>query len=349
MDLNVGLIGASSFGRHHLKAFQESPYVRSLSLAGRNLEKLSALRAEFNKVNHVTADYHELMRLPEIQLIDIVLPHDLHRPVALEALEAGKHVICEKPPARSLPEADEMVRASRRTGKRLFIVMNQIFNPAHRKIREALDSGAIGMPFLAFEYGLNNNMSQMTDLSNWRGDRDRCGGGPMIDGGYHQVYRHLYFFENFGRPAWVSGVSGQIGIDVAQKGEDFVALTVGYDTGLHVHLVRAFTVRYSPPHGPGCIVGDEGTLVLEGPEDRPFRLLAAGGEKPVDVLGGPRTYEATIPPCIHYYLECLVQGREPRPGLEMALRTLEIIEAATVSGRTGQRVHLRPRAAAPGG
>lgn len=347
MELHVGLIGASSFGKNHLRAFQESDYVREISLAGRSLEKLEPLKAEHSKVGNLSTDFSEFFDNADIDLIDIVLPHDMHLPVSVSAMEAGKHVICEKPPARTMAEFDAMVATSRSTGKQLFIIMNQLYNPVHRKIRESLEAGAIGRPFLSYEYGLNNELNVMTDMSNWRADNERCGGGIMIDGGFHQIYRHLFFFENFGRPDWVTGTVGQIGLDIPEKGEDFFSMTIGYDSGLHIQLLRAFSVRQAPPHGPGSIAGEQGTLVLDGPEDRPFRILTESGEEAIEVDGGTRGYSETIPPCVHYYLECLAQGREPRPGLEMAARTLEIIDAAKESSRIGQRIQLREKALSP--
>ncbi|MDP6360304.1 MAG: Gfo/Idh/MocA family oxidoreductase [Planctomycetota bacterium] len=338
--MHVGLIGASSFGKNHLRAYQESSHISAISLAGRNLEKLEALQAEHPKVRSITNNFEDFFADSEIGIIDIVLPHDMHLPVAMAAMENGKHVICEKPPARTMDDALTMLEASREHQVRYFVIMNQLYNPVHRKIREVIDQGAIGQPFLAFEYGLHH-VGVMTDQNNWRATKEQCGGGPMIDGGFHQIYRHLFFLESFGRPAWVTGDADQIAIDIPEKGEDFVTMTIGFDTGIKVQVTRAFAVPFSPPHGPCAICGTEGTIVLDGKEDTPFRIMDKEGDHWIPVDAGPRSYNETIPPCIHDYLECLKEGEEPEPGLPMAYRTLEIIEASITSSRLGERIHLR--------
>ncbi|MBM3458957.1 MAG: Gfo/Idh/MocA family oxidoreductase, partial [Armatimonadetes bacterium] len=99
-QISVGLIGASSFGKNHLAGFQASPHVRKIVLAGRNREALEALAREYGKVAAITTAYESLFTDPELDLVDIVLPHDMHLPVAAAALRAGKHVLVEKPPAR---------------------------------------------------------------------------------------------------------------------------------------------------------------------------------------------------------------------------------------------------------
>lgn len=339
--MHVGIIGASSFGRNHLRAYQENGHISAISLAGRNMEKLEALQVEHSKVQRITNNFEDLITDSEIGLIDIVLPHDMHMPVAVAAMENGKHVICEKPPARNMDEALTMLEASQKNQVRYFVILNQLYNPVHRKIREVIDRGDIGKPFLAFEYGLHH-IGVMTDKTNWRATKEHCGGGPMIDGGFHQIYRHLYFLEKSGEPAWVSGTAEQIGIDIPEKGEDFVSMTIGYDNGIKVQVTRAFSVPFSPPHGPCSICGTEGTIVLDGKGDQPFRIIDKSGDHWITVGEGPRSYDETIPPCIHDYLECLVEGEEPEPGLSMAYRTLEIIEAATTSSVLGERINLRP-------
>src|SRR4051812_3645997 len=99
--MHVLLIGARSFGQNHLQGMQNSAHVEAVTLAGRNREAMEDLQARYPKVRAVSTDYEALLADPGIDLVDVVLPHDLHLPTALGALQGGRHVLVEKPPART--------------------------------------------------------------------------------------------------------------------------------------------------------------------------------------------------------------------------------------------------------
>src|SRR5204863_1942898 len=106
-------------------------------------------RAQAAGVRRVYASWHEVLQDPDVQCVGVLLPHDVHEHYTIEALEAGKHVVCEKPLAPTLPECDRMLAAARRSGKRLFPVHNRVFNAATEKMAEILRQDGIGEVFLA--------------------------------------------------------------------------------------------------------------------------------------------------------------------------------------------------------
>lgn len=339
--IHAGLIGASSFGRHHLRAFQNSPHVEAITLAGRNREALEELERRFSKVRAVTTDYHALVADPRVDLVDIVLPHDLHLPVALEAFRQGKHVLVEKPPARTVAEFREMIAAAETARKRLFVVMNLLFTPLHRVVRQAIDAGQIGRPFLSFEAAVRNALGIYQDPDYWRADLERCGGGLQIDGGFHGVYRQLYFLESLGAPRTLVADNGQIGVEMPSKGEDFSTLTLAYESGARIHLMSQWTARAVMGELPSGILGTEGSLVFTGSEPAPLLLRRPGREDlAVAVPEGPNGFAESVTACVEHYVECLATGEEPYAGLDLPLLTLEIITGAYRAAAEGRRVTL---------
>jgi predicted dehydrogenase len=141
--VGVGVIGAG-FGRlAQLPAFQRSNSAELVALCSGHLEKARTVAAEFG-IPLAFDDYRELLRLPEVDLVSVATPPYLHRPMVLAALEAGKHVICEKPMAMNADEAREMLDAARQTGLVHNIDHELRFNPTHVKARELISAGFVG-------------------------------------------------------------------------------------------------------------------------------------------------------------------------------------------------------------
>lgn len=340
--MHVGLVGARGFGQHHLAALQRSPHVTAVSLAGRDRAALEALKARYSKVRRVSAGWESLVDDPAVELLDIALPHDLHLPVALAALARGKHVLVEKPPALTPAGFQEMIAAAEAAGRRLFTIANLLFSPVHHVVRALVDRGDLGEPFLSLEVRAGGALSIYRDPENWRADRERCGGGLLIDGGYHSIYRQLYFLERLGAPHYLTADCDQIGVEAATKGEDFAALTLAYPGGARVHLVSAWTAPAPLGRFPSGIVGTEATLVFQDAPEAPLALRRPGRDDlPVPVPEGPRGFAETVRACVAHYVECLATGAEPYVGHDLPLLTLEIIAGAYAA--QGGRVELHGR------
>jgi len=339
--MHVGLIGARSFGQNHLEGMDASRHVAAVSIAGRDGAALEALKAQFPKVRAFTTDYQELLADSSIDLISITLPHHLHLPVALAAFERGKHVLVEKPPARTPAEFQQMLDAASAAGKRLFVVMNLLFNPLHHAVRQAVDAGRIGRPFLSVEVSLGDGRKIYLDPDNWRADRDRCGGGLLIDGGFHSVYRQLFFLESLGAPRWLTADAAQIGVEAPQKGEDFASITLAYPSGARIHLMNAWTVPSGLGRFPSGIVGTEGALVFTGDPASPLLLRRPDEvDEPLLVAEGASGFAETAAANVEHYLECAATGREPWVGTDLAMLTLQIITGAYQAAGEGRRLEL---------
>lgn len=179
----AGIIGLE-FGRAHLEG--ALAYGAEIGLICDCDEK--ALKFAGEKYNipeeKWTLDYHDIINNPEINAVSIGIPDQLHKQVALEMLEAGKHVLCEKPLALTKEDITEMVRAARKSN--CIFMVGQIcrFTPSFAKTKELIDNGTLGeLYFVESEYA-HDYMNIVSNKQNWRADNARHG---VIGGGCHAV------------------------------------------------------------------------------------------------------------------------------------------------------------------
>lgn len=350
MSLHVAVIGSGLWSRVHLAALAASPHVGRISLAGRNLATLAARAGEFPQVAATSDDYRRLLADATIDVVCIVLPHHLHAEIGVAALAAGKHVICEKPAGRDSAEFASLADAAQQHGRRLLVVMNQLYNPLPLRVRELLEAGEIGRPFLSIENSFASHAVDYHNPAAWRTSLAGAGGGVFIDGGYHMVYRHLYQLQSWGPPQWVAGEIAQLAIDpaganVIEKGEDFVALTVGYPSSLRIHWNHGWSLVAEPVRRrQSFIAGSDGTLEFTDDRAAPLLLHRGGTSEAVRVTPGPWTGTETTHACLLDYLDCLATQREVEQAtLALARLTLDVISSAYQAGRLAPRQWLPVR------
>jgi predicted dehydrogenase len=145
--VRVGVIGAGRFAEQaHIPGVQAHPDGQVVALCARNGERVSALATRVGAAR-VYTDYHELLAQRDIDAVTVATPDALHLPVALAALEAGKHVFCEKPLAKDSREARLLVEAARRTGLVTMVAFTFRYTRALQALRRLIRDGTLGTPF----------------------------------------------------------------------------------------------------------------------------------------------------------------------------------------------------------
>ncbi|MHB1485657.1 MAG: Gfo/Idh/MocA family protein [Saccharofermentanales bacterium] len=190
--LKYGIIGTGGISEKHLPGYSMFPDdVELYAACDIDVEKLKRVAAKYS-IPNITADYHEMLDMKELDYVSICLPNYLHAPATIEALNKGKHVHCEKPMAMCYNEARSMLEARDSTGRQLMIGLNNRFTPQAMFVKKYIDEGNLGDVYYAKcgwlrRGGLAN--------SGWFTDKSLSGGGPLIDLGVHFIDLVMYFLD----------------------------------------------------------------------------------------------------------------------------------------------------------
>ncbi|MGB8866523.1 MAG: Gfo/Idh/MocA family oxidoreductase [Candidatus Sulfotelmatobacter sp.] len=182
--IKTAIIGTGFMGRVHLEAVRRLEYVEAAAIAGRNADAARRLGAGFSTPK-IAADYREILRDPAIDVVHICTPNAQHFSMAKEALQAGKHVICEKPLATSVEEGEELVSIAERQGLRNCVCHNLRYYPMVQQMRRMREDGDLGEILVVQGTYFQDWLLYDTDW-NWRVDAQA--GGPsrcMADIGLH--------------------------------------------------------------------------------------------------------------------------------------------------------------------
>jgi predicted dehydrogenase len=182
--IKTAIFGTGFMGRVHLEALRRTEFVDAVAIAGRTIEAARRLGAGFS-VPTFTADYREILRDPSIDAVHVCTPNALHFSMARDALLAGKHVMCEKPLAITVPEAQELTTLAVRQGVRNAICHNIRFYPMVQQMRSMRESGELGEILVVQGTYFQDWLLYDTDW-NWRVDAQAAGTSRvMADVGSH--------------------------------------------------------------------------------------------------------------------------------------------------------------------
>jgi predicted dehydrogenase len=194
--LNVAMIGQGFMGRVHSNAFHQvryffdSPYDLRLKLiCGRDRAKLESMASTWGWEETAT-DWQSVVTHPDIQIVDIAVPNALHAPIAIAAAKAGKIVLCEKPLATSLDEAEDMAEVSRNVANLVWFNYRRV--PAIAFAKELIADGKLGQPYHYRAVYLNQSGNDPSKTATWRYSRAHAGSGAIGDLLSHVVDLALY-------------------------------------------------------------------------------------------------------------------------------------------------------------
>lgn len=192
--LRYGFIGAGQIAKYSADAVNRHPNSSVVAAQDLNAERLAELCKDCNipKTYHTAA---ELLADPEVDAVYIAVPNKFHVPLTIAALEAGKHVILEKPFAMNYAEAQTAAEVARRTGKVLMLGMNQRFGRNPQKIKTLVEKGALGEIYHAKAFWFRR--TGIPKLGTWFGNREIAGGGCLYDIGVHLLDLCLYVLGRF--------------------------------------------------------------------------------------------------------------------------------------------------------
>lgn len=199
MATKVGIIGAGGMTRYHVAGFRDAG-AQVIAAADVNIAAAQAAAAAHD-INHAFGDVGEMLDTADIDAVSVIVPNKFHASLAIQALEAGKHVFCEKPPALNEAEVEQMIAVADRSGKRLMFNFNNRARPESYAMKAFIDDGTVGHINSAQARWIRR--TGIPGFGGWFTNRALSGGGPLIDL-LHMIDLALYFMGN-PEPAFVLG------------------------------------------------------------------------------------------------------------------------------------------------
>jgi predicted dehydrogenase len=195
--VRIGIVGGGGIAGAHLPRLTElSDTVEVVAVSDLDLSVAAATAEKYGIPRHVK-DFHDF--LADVDAIVICVPTLFHAEIAIDALNAGKHVFCEKPMARTLEQADAMLAAAEKTGAHIQIGLVRQFDDEWMSYRDAVQNDKIGRPVIWRDVQASAGPRQWSDRGGWF-TNEEVGGGPFLDGCIHNID---FALSTFGPAEWV--------------------------------------------------------------------------------------------------------------------------------------------------
>jgi UDP-N-acetylglucosamine 3-dehydrogenase len=326
-QLRMGLLGCGAFAHSLTNPFNEAKDAKITAVYNRTFSKAESLGKELGVP--AFASYEELIRQDYVDGVIINTSHDQHLPMSLAAASAGKHIFCEKPMALTLSECQQMVQAAQKNGVKLFVGHVTRLLPLFARVKEIIDSEAIGKPLAV-------NMTHYWPVlrQGWWAKRALKGG--ML----HSPASHDIDYLNYllGAAVSVFAVGGRQ-IQPQLDYEDTMFVVVKYADGgigsLAASLSSGMIIQ------SGFIIGEKGGLKydLYGPQGGEIEYQLTGGERTREVIGDFGLPEGMRRE-VRIFVDWVLYDTKPLLTAEGGLRTVEIMQAAYQSSEEGKPISL---------
>ncbi len=349
--IKVGIIGVGGISHEHIKAYLANENVELYAFCDINEKQLKFMSEKYN-IQRTFTDMNEMLKLKEIDAVSVCTWNSAHAPCTIAALNAGKHVICEKPMATSAYEAEQMKEAAEKNGKLLMIGFVRRFGNDCDVLQDFIREDYFGDIYYTKATYLRRNGNP----GGWFGDKSRSGGGPLIDLGVHVIDLVKYLVGN-PKPVSVYGATFQklynrkdvkdsIGYASVSKTEedicdveDLASAMIRFDNGTVLSIEASFSLN---------IKGDQGKIELFGTK------AGAKIDPEVEIYSNVNGYMSNINLVsstalnfnglfakeINHFVDCVINGTECKAPACDGVSMMKILDAVYESAKTGHEVIL---------
>ncbi len=341
--VRVGIIGAGWPGQQHAKGYDGSGGFKIVAIADLIPARRDKLQAE-HKIAKVYAEAKELLADKDIDAVSVCLPTFLHAPTAVAALRAGKHVICETPPAMSAKEARQIESAATKAGKVVLYGFQRRFGGHEQAAKQAITKGYAGEIHHARAGWMRTRGIPIG--TGWFTDKSRSGGGALIDIGVHALDLAWYLLGQ-PRPLGAFGVTHSRFAALAPKDvrydvDDAAFALIRFEGGKSLELSASWAINQPPQQqGTFCrLHGDTGAVDVYTPDGAViYRSFGPRGEAKPTPLKPPRTVLHVA--LMRHFRECILGKAQPIIGPAEGLQLMAMIDAIYRSGESGKSVEIK--------
>ncbi len=321
--LKVGLVGSGFMGRIHAASWTHTP-AQFMGLYSDDTDAAQKLASQHH--THVFESFEALLAACDV--VDICTPTHLHHGMVLQAAAAGKHIICEKPIARTVQHAHEMIAACEKAGVQLLIAQVVRFFPQYARAKQMVDAGEIGQVAV-----VRLTRCSFGTTTTWFHDSEKSG-GMMLD----------LMIHDFDYARWVAGdVTSVFARHVGDQKDDYALAILTHQNGALSHIEGGWA--YPPPMFRTAleIAGDKGLIEHPVESSMPIGVYLKNqtiGDAPTIAVPASPLAEDPYTSEIKHFYEVLTQGIAPRVTAYDGLAALQIGLAAIQSAKMGQPVKI---------
>jgi len=331
-------------GRGHLNSLLANPNVRLVGACDKTPERIDRVRTEHPELpaDLFFDDYQQMIDRTKPDTVVIALPNFLHHPVTMYALKAGCHVLCEKPMAMNVCEAEEMRSTADSLGRTLMINFSYRFKPTTLAMEKTIAAGQLGQIYFASTGWLRQN--GIPRGVGWFYKKNMAGGGPLIDLGVHRIDLAWYLM---GRPkvASVTGTTFQHFGPKQLEGYDVEDLAAGF-----VKFQDGRCMQITVSWASFCETPEQMWTELYGTDGAAIERNVGGGYQwSVKLLkevagyrigGEPSNMPKQAPNSIDHFIDCIVNKRPPMATADDGLEVQRILDGLYTSAATGREVRF---------
>jgi len=333
--LRVAILGAGLIAPNHAAGFQEVPdLAQVVAVCDTNPENAENLATMFDA--RICSNYRELLADPNIDLVDVLLPHHLHYPVALEVIAARKHMLLEKPVAVTYQQSLEIVEAARNAGIHFGVAENTRYIKAYQEAEKIIRAGSLGDITLVRTFLPANERVRLSSDDFW-GKRSGLGGGTLIDSGPHTFFLLKWLFGEVRELNAFTSQLYKVNSEVEDNADVRGKLANGAD------FLCSFTFTAEIPHSERLeVYGTHGSLIVDQLVNPPVRIYS----EPTDFDGSPVQGPEFDPMGWHYFsiveevkdfIRTVVEDQPPTVDVQDCCYAIHVIEKAYESVRNGNK------------
>jgi len=340
----VGIVGIGGIGRVHIEGWKKIGEVEIYGISDVRPDFLDDVSKKY-EIPVAVKNYKDLLKVAEIDIIDVCTPNAFHYPITIDALNAGKHVICEKPIATKSQHVKKMIETSKKNKKKLMTAQHQRFFQSSQMIKKIIDDDILGEIYFAICNALRRRELPARDTFI---KKELSGGGPLFDIGVHMLDLVYWFMGcpdvdsvkavTFAKLAKMDNITGSWGhwdrkkIDV----EDFAAGFIVFKDGRALQLTCSFLSNL-PSNWSAHLYGTKSGIIW--PEMKFFSEISGFHQDssltPIVVDNEPPHHKE-----LKHFLECVKNDKEVLVKPEESLKVIEILEAMYKSAETGKEIHF---------
>ncbi len=337
--IGFGIIGVGNIAPLHAEAIKNTTDAQLVAVATRDQTRGRAFAAKYGC--DLNVDYHDLIARSDMNVVAICTPHHLHAPMTMDAASAGKHVLCEKPMARTTSECDAMISACERGGVTLGIIFQSRFDPLTRKLKSLIDSEVLGRLLWVSANTIWYRSDEYYRSGPWRGTWDQEGGGVLINQAIHAIDLLLWLT---GMPTHVTARMRTLNHSI--EVEDGVLATLEYSDN-RLGFIQATTtafpgfperLEFYGSRGSAIYYKGEGRLEWHLAEPRVDQVeqaqVSSGAAQPMDISAAGHTAQ------YQDFVAAISEGHAPAVDGRAGRQSVEFVEAVYLSARTNSTITL---------